>query len=298
MTSPQAARFYRWLKWRAGTDGECHWSQSKIAGEFQVDVRTVQRWTRELVRSGLISAERRRRQSQLVTVTEARQMTLDFSVENSAMSGQDVGLMSGLMSGQMSGLKSPCIRAKEVAGARGESLESLESLESKPLADSTVVDVVENRTSASQALTTLQMPPAAGFVDFLRTQTRFERHPGSPDEGTLERLARILVDEAGYQAWSDKAADWVRRGNRIESWGILVRIAEDVARSASGRQAGTFPGNRATGIPVPADCRPLAEAEAYVATLARPKRFPQARAPAVDSRVRTMVESQARWRRA
>src|SRR5579862_1935306 len=113
------SRFYRWLKWRAGADGQCHWSQARMAKEFNVTDRTIRRWLDDLQRANWIAIRHRSQRSAVVTIRESYQSALDFSapcktaVENSRNVRSHVRPMSGQMSGHQR-----C----------NESLESLESL--------------------------------------------------------------------------------------------------------------------------------------------------------------------------
>ena len=89
-------RFYRWLKWRAGQDGECHWSQARMAQEFKVADRTIRRWLDELQRVNWIAIRRRSQQSAVVVIRASSQSSLDFSeppkttVENAPSVRSDV----------------------------------------------------------------------------------------------------------------------------------------------------------------------------------------------------------------
>src|SRR5271163_2540778 len=73
------ARFYRWLKWRAGADRQCHWRQWRMAEDLKVTVRTIQRWLGALLKAGLISIRRRCQMSAIITVGDDKQLDFNFS---------------------------------------------------------------------------------------------------------------------------------------------------------------------------------------------------------------------------
>lgn len=202
-------RFFRWLKWRAGADMQCHWSQRRIAEEFEVTIRTVQRWVSRLLQLGAISVQHRPNRSAITVIRK------------SSISDRSTARMSGPMS--------PPIRDKEVRKS------------SEPYAG---CSDTTNRSQPAKKPMAIALKPNAEFVSYVRSQIDFEIggytdcrgnvvRPGQrPDEGTAQRIAGILGDSARWPAFRDKFVAWNRR-NKAESWGIAVLIAKDVAAEAS-----------------------------------------------------------------
>jgi hypothetical protein len=70
------------------------------------------------------------------------------------------------------------------------------------------------------------------FLNFIRTETRFQIGGRVADEGTVKRLAEILGGMELFHCWRIRLRQWCRN-NTPTSWGILVRLAEDVRAEAA-----------------------------------------------------------------
>lgn len=67
------------------------------------------------------------------------------------------------------------------------------------------------------------------FIDFVRSQTRFEIGGKFADEGVVRKLASLLGNHANWERFRAKLRDWSKRGGKAYSWGIMIAIAEDAA---------------------------------------------------------------------
>ena len=179
------------------------------------------------------------------------------------------------------------------AGAE-QHLEYSELRESSPQFSATVSDA---ELAEEQA-----QPASAAFVDFVRKETRVEIGGKMADEGTVRRLAALLVDKAGFELWRSHVREW-SRNNEPQTWGILVGLARDVAQTlilvglardvAQTLHQRSAPERVGHGRQKPATS---SEPPVDIAGLARALALPKARYPAVDPRVRAAVQATTAWR--
>jgi Helix-turn-helix domain len=88
--------------------------------------------------------------------------------------------------------------------------------------------LTEAKTLKLTSGATPRKPPK--IAERIRIDTRFEIGGKVADERLIIRLATLLCDDEGYELFKAQWKRFNRRG-RPESWGILVRLAEDVAEA-------------------------------------------------------------------
>jgi hypothetical protein len=114
------------------------------------------------------------------------------------------------------------------------------------------------------------------FIDFVRSETRFEIAGHAADEGIVRRLAAILENRQNWERFRARVREWSHK-HTAYSWGIMICIAEDsiVQRPAPAQQQA-----------LPFNVRSIADG----------KRIPVARSPKADPRIETAFQAAQRWK--
>jgi hypothetical protein len=189
----------------AGARGYCWPGQERLCGLLGWSRRKLCYALGELKRAGVVDVERRGQgRTAVYRLGKAVEKEMDSAQMTLDFAGQDV--------------QTACASIYEVSS---ELLSTAE--ESAPVA----AGAEPPEVSASQP----------EFLEFIRAETRFEIGGRMADDGTVRRLAALLGDRRGYAAFRARLRDWSRRGTP-RSWGILVRIAEDVRGSGPRKPAG------------------------------------------------------------
>jgi DNA-binding transcriptional regulator YhcF (GntR family) len=217
--NPSVERFYRWLKWRAGKVGQLFWRQEKMAEEFKVTVRTIQRWLQALRAARLIKIRRRSQLSAIIAIQDDRQLQFDFltgcenQVENTVRQREDVASDVAHLSRRYKGIN--------------KSLREVNKTTAEPRRKAPPQETSQATTPVVTAVRELIGDYELGaFRDWRGNVLRAGQ---KPDALTLSRISRGLGSMEAFAVWRRRLVEQLRRDTEI-GWGFVVWMARDVAR--------------------------------------------------------------------
>lgn len=213
-----ARQLLTFLRGKAGAKGYCWWKQSTIAEHMDRGLRTVNRQIAELVDAKYLESEPHGHGNHYKLCDLSEKMAYQQPAVQNPAEITPVGVAA-----------TPNWRS----GPSPDSITETEEPEEKLAEHSASLPRSEKREDKTNPSV------SADFIDFIRAQTRFSIRGKMADEGTVRRLAGLLVDELGFRAWQVRCLEW-RRENIANGWGILVELARDVAaeRAQSGERFG------------------------------------------------------------